>query len=356
MHATTVGVDLAKNVFELAISEGPGRPLRRERLSRARFARFFANFPPCLIVMEACGSAHHWGRRLQALGHEVRLLHARYVRAYVRRNKTDAADAAALIEAVRNPELRAVPVKSVEQQQLLQLHRLREQLKRTRTGRINLLRGQLREFGLVVPQGRVRGLAAIRAALEDADNGLPDALRPWIAQTLEEIGELGARMKQLEATLARAVSAQPAIEALTQIDGIGPLSATATWASVGDIQRFPSGRHFASFIGLTSREDSSAERRRLGRISKRGDTYLRTNYVHGARAVLNAASAHRRAGHPLSALAAWALQVEARRGRHKATVALANKLARIVWATWRYGRPYDGNWARRPATATAVAA
>lgn len=354
MHATTVGVDLAKNVFELAISEGPGRPLRRERLSRVRFARFFANFPPCLIVMEACGSAHHWGRYLQGLGHEVRLLHARYVRAYVQRNKTDAADAAALIEAVRNPELRAVPVKSIEQQQLLQLHRLREQLKRTRTRRINLLRGQLREFGLVVPQGRVRGLAAVRAALEDADNGLPDALRPWIAQTLEEIGELGARMKQLEAALERTTAAQPVIKALTQIDGIGPLGASATWATVGDIQRFPSARHYASFVGLTSQEHSSAERRHLGRISKRGSPYLRTLYVHGARAVLSAASAHRRAGRPLSELAEWALQVEARRGRNKATVALANKLARIIWATWRHGRRYDGNWARRTVTSAAA--
>ena len=349
MHATTVGVDLAKNVFELAISEGPGRPLRRERLSRARFARFFANLPPSLIVMEACGSAHHWGRHLQRLGHEVRLLHARYVRAYVRRDKTDAADAAALIEAARNPGLRAVPVKSVEQQQLLQLHRLREQLKRTRTSRINLLRGQLREFGIVVPEGLTRGRAAICTALEDADNGLPDALRPWIAETLEEITSLGKRMKQLESALERAVSAQPAIQTLTQIDGIGPLGATATWATVGDIQRFPSGRHYASFVGLTSQEHSSAERRRLGRISKRGDTYLRTVYVHGARSVLNAATAHRRAGRPLSALAEWALQVEARRGRNKATVALANKLARIVWATWRHGRRYDGNWGRRAA-------
>ena len=347
MHATTVGVDLAKNVFQLAISEGPDRPLRRERLSRARFERFFVNFPPSRIVMEACGSANHWGRKLQALGHEVRLLHARDVHRYVRRNKTDAADAAALLEATRNPELCPVPVKTIEQQQLLQLHCLREQLKRTRTQRINLLRGQLREFGITIPQGLARGRAAIRAALEEAENGLPHRLRPLVAETLEEISVLSDRMKRLEAMLEQAVKDYPVAKQLVRIDGIGPLAATATWAKVGCIERFPSGRHYASFLGLTAREDSSAERRRLGRISKLGDTYLRTLYVHGARSLLNAAAQKRRAGHPLSALAEAALQLEARRGFNKATVALANKLARIVWATWRHGRVYDGNWARR---------
>lgn len=353
MHATTVGVDLAKNVFQLAIAEGSDRPLRRERLSRARFERFFVNFPPSLIVMEACGSAHHWGRKLQALGHEVRLLHAKSVRAYIDRNKTDAADAAALVEAVRNPRLRPIPVKTVEQQQLLQLHALREQLKRTRTQRINLLRGQLREFGIAIPQGLARGRAAIRAALEEAENGLPHMLRPLIAEGLEEITALSERMKRLEAMLERSVRDYPVAQQLLQIDGIGPLGASATWAKVGAIERFPSGRHYASFLGLTAREHSSAERRRLGRISKLGDTYVRTLYVHGARSVIVAAVRKRRAGHPLNALAEWALEVEARRGRNKATVALANKLARIVWATWRYGRSYDGNWARRSNAAAA---
>jgi transposase len=252
MHATTVGVDLAKNHFELAIREGEGPGLRRERLTRQRFVRFFGNFPPSLIVMEACGSAHHWGRWLSAQGHQVWLLPAQYVRAYVRRNKTDAADAAALVEAARCAQLRPVPLKSIEQQQLQQLHRVREQLLRTRTARMNLLRGQLREFGVVVPVGLARGRAAI-----------------------------------------------------------------------GEIERFPSGRHLASWLGLTAREHSSASSRRLGRISKQGDAHLRT----------------------------WALATAQRCGPNKATVALANKLARIIWATWRHGRRFDGNWGETPLAA-----
>jgi len=345
MHATTVGVDLAKNRFELAIREGEGRVLRRERLSRQRFARFFGNFPPSLIVMEACGSAHYWSRALQAQGHEVRLLPAQYVRAYVKRNKTDAADAAALLEAARCPELRVVPVKSVEQQQLQQLHRIREQLKHTRTQRINLLRGLLREFGITVPVGLARGRSAVREALECADNGLPDLLRPMIAETLQEITALSERITRLEATLTALTRPDPIVQRLLELPGVGLLGASALRAAVGDIQRFPSGRHFASWLGLTASERSSGERRRLGRISKQGDIYLRTLLVHGARSALCAAAKAQREGRALDRLRTWALATEQRRGRNKATVALANKLARIIWATWRYQRPFNGDWA-----------
>ena len=345
MHATTVGIDLAKNRFELAIREGDGQPLRRERLSRQRFVRFFGNFPPSLIVMEACGSAHYWARVLQAQGHAVRLLPAQYVRAYVRRNKTDAADAAALIEAARAAELREVPVKTVEQQQLQQLHRLREQLMRTRTQRINLLRGLLREFGITVPVGLARGRLAVRAALESADNGLPDLLRPAMAETLQEISALSERIACLEASLAAQTRTDPVVQHLLRLPGVGLLGASALRAAVGDIQRFPSGRHFASWLGLTAREHSSGERRRLGRISKQGDSYLRTLLVHGARSALCAAVRAQRDGRPLDRLRTWALATEQRRGRNKATVALANKLARVIWATWRYQRTFIGDWA-----------
>lgn len=347
MNATTVGVDLAKNRFELAIRVGEDQPLRRERLSRQRFARFFGNFPPSLVVMESCGSAHFWARTLQAQGHEVRLLPAQYVRAYVRRNKTDAADAAALLEAARAPELHPVPVKSVEQQQLQQLHRAREQLKSTRTRRINLLRGMLREFGIAVPVGLARGRTAVREALESADNGLPDLLRPMIAETLQEITALSERIARIEATLAALTRSDPVVQCLLELPGVGLLGATALRAAVGDIQRFPTGRHFASWLGLTAREHSSAETRRLGRISKQGDSYLRTLLVHGARSALCAAARARSQGRPLDRLRLWALATEQRRGRNKATVALANKLARIIWATWRYQRPFNGDWSAR---------
>jgi transposase len=348
MDATTVGVDLAKNRFELAIAGRPGEPLRRERLSRARFARFFANHPPCQIVMEACGSAHHWARTLQALGHQVRLLPAQYVRAYVRRNKTDAADAAALLEAARCPELREVPAKTVEQQQLQHLHRMREQLKSTRTQRINLLRGLLREFGIPVPVGLARGRAAVREALEYADNGLPHPLRPAIAETLQEITALSERIARLEATITELTRTDPVVQRLLTLPGVGLLGATALRAAVGDIQRFPSGRHLASWLGLTAREHSSAETRRLGRISKQGDVYLRTLLIHRARSALNAAAKAQREGRPLDRLRHWALATEHRRGRNKATVAFANKLARVIWATWRYQRTFNGD--RSPAT------
>jgi transposase len=339
-----VGVDLAKSHFELVVSDARSRMQRRERLTRTAVARFFANFPPSLVVMEACGSAHYWARTLQAQGHEVRLLPAQYVRAYVRRNKTDAADAAALIEAARCADIRPVPIKSVDQQVLQQLHRLREQCKNTRTARINLLRGMLREFGIFIPVGIERGLYAVREALESAENGLPDVLRPLVQDTLQEMATLKQRIEQIERQLQELTREDPIVRQLQQIPGVGLLIATAMRAAVGDIQRFPSGRHLACWLGITAREHSSGEQRRLGPISKQGDVYLRTLLVHGARSALQAAQRAAQAGRPLDRLRAWALQTQQRCGCNKATVALANKLARIIWATWRYQRPFDGNW------------
>jgi transposase len=344
MNATTIGVDLAKNRFELAVADAQHRVQRRERLSRRQFERFFGNFPASRIVMESCGSAHYWARTLRQLGHEVELLPAQYVRAYVKRNKTDAADAAALIEASRCAEIRRVPVKSLEHQLIQQLHRVRSQWMGTRTARINQLRGCLREFGLVVPQGAARGLAQIREQLALADNGLPDALRPMMAEILSEIAELEERAKAAEHQLKALTHEDLIVQRLLCIPGIGLLTATALRAAIVDIQRFPSGRYLASWLGLTARESSSGERRRLGRISKRGDVYLRTLLIHGARAVLNAALATDKRGRSLDRLRAWAVTTERRCGYNKATVALANKLARIAWATWKHQRLFNGNW------------
>ena len=340
MDATTVGVDLAKNVFEIALADERGAIVERQRLSRARFDRFFANRPACRIVMEACGSAHHHARRLSSQGHEVVLLPAQYARAYVRRNKTDAADAAALIEAARCADIRPVPIKSVDQQALQQLHRLRSQWMAARTARINFLRGSLREFGVSVPVGARRAIQAVRDALATADNPVPVLLHPSLLELLAEIDSLEQRCKRIDRELARLNEHDPIVERLLKIPGIGPLTATALRASVIDVQRFPSARHFASWLGLTSREHSSGERRRLGRISKQGDPYLRTLLIHGARAVLLAARTAQRRASSLDRLRTWALDVQERRGHNKATVALANKLARIVWATWRHDRDF----------------
>jgi transposase len=291
--------------------------------------------------MEACGSAHHHARRLTTQGHEVVLLPAQYARAYVRRNKTDAADAAALIEAARCPDIRPVPIKSAEQQALQQLHRLRSQWMGARNSRISFLRGCLREFGIGIPLGPKRAVEAVRAALANPSSPVPSVLHARLIELLEEIRALEQRCQQIDRDLARLHCQDPVVERLLQIPGVGPLTATALRASVVDIQRFPSARHFASYLGLTSRERSSGERRRLGRITKQGDPYLRTLLIHGARSVLLAArSAQRRAG-TLDRLRNWALDVQQRRGHNKAAVALANKLARIVWATWRHDRNFS---------------
>jgi transposase len=341
MNATTVGVDLAKNVFEIALADERGHIVERQRLNRARFERFFVNRPACRIVMEACGSAHHHARRLGSQGHEVVLLPAQYARAYVRRNKTDAADAAALIEASRCPDIRAVPIKSVDQQALQQLHRLRSQWMATRTRRLNFLRGCLREFGICIPAGAQRAIQAVRDALSAQYPAVPPLLHSSLLELLAEIDSLEQRCRHIDRELARLNQHDPIVERLLKIPGVGPLTATALRASVGDVQRFPSGRHFASWLGLTSREHSSGERRRLGRISKQGDPYLRTLLIHGARAVLLAARSAQRRGRSHDRLRTWALELQERCGHNKATVALANKLARIVWATWRHERDFS---------------
>lgn len=268
----------------------------------------------------------------------------------MRRSKTDAADAAALIEAVRCCEIRPVPVKSVDQQVLLQLHRLREQYKLTRNARMNLLRAALRELGMPIPVGLQRGLHALRNAVHTSPSEVPKVLTEVCARVLQEIEQLQQGMTDLETTLRDLTRQDPVVRDLMTIPGVGLLIATALRATVGDIERFPSGRHFACWLGLTAREYSTGERRRLGRISRRGDVYVRSLLVNGARSALLAANrASTQGGQRLDRLRTWALQTQHRCGLNKATVALANKLARIVWATWRYQRPFNGHWPDRAA-------
>jgi transposase len=331
VERTTVAVDLAKSVFQIAVSHKPGKVSATHRLRRGQFPLFFAQHPNALVVMEACGSAHYWGRKLQGMGHEVVLLPPSQVSGYVRRNKTDAADSKALLEAARNEAIRPVPIKSVAQQILASLHRMRSGWMKTRTARINALRGALRELGLVIPVGAARVVPAIMIAVEDAESGVPDALRTTLYETCREIRELEQRIKVATRQLEELGRQFPAYERLLTIPGIGPLTATALLAFVGDVRRFPSSRHLASYLGLTPREMSSGLRRHLGRISKCGDRYLRTLLVHGARSVLFSSRRY----HDPERLRVWALEVEKRSGFNKATIALANKLARIVWAVWR---------------------
>lgn len=341
MHATTVAIDLAKDVFQLTFADAEHRILARKRLTRLAFARALDNVPPLRVVMEACGSAHYWARRLAQRGHDVVLLPAHQVKPYVLRRKTDRTDADALLEADRCGGLRGVPVKTPEQQGVQGLHRLREHHKAQRTASMNTLRGLLREFGLVIPMGATRVRPAALAALADGDNELPMALRHALADVLAHIEHHEAAMARIEVALREFAARDTRSQRLQQASGVGVITATAMSASIGDFDRFPSGRHFASALGLTPREHSSGSSRRLGRITKRGDSYLRMLLIHGARAALRSAVVAERKGTPLDRTQTWALALAARVGHNKAAVALANKTARRLWAAEHHRRPFD---------------
>ncbi len=333
MEGTTIAVDLAKSVFEVAVANDRGQIVERKRYGRASFRRCLETRPASRVVMEACGTAHYWGRLAQEHGHRVTLLPPNYVRPFVRRNKTDQADAEALVDASRAERIPAVPVKRAEQQALIALHRIREQWMSTRTARINALRGLLREHGLNLPCGAQSAVLAIPALL-DSSTELPAALRRVLGSVREEIRASEDRIAEVDRELGNLAAADPVCQQLQTIPGIGQLAATALVGTVGHIHAFRRGREFASWLGLTPREYSSGGRRRLGHISKRGDRYLRLLLTHGGRAVVLAAARRQRAGRPLPRLYEWALEVRARSHFNKAIVAVANKLARLVWAVW----------------------
>jgi transposase len=338
MNATTIGVDIAKSVFQVSVANQAGRIVERRRLSRAQYARFLAQQPPAEIVMESCASAHHWARTARQHGHRPCLLHAQYVRPYVRRNKTDAADADALVRARRDPELKAIPVKSTDQQALQGLHRIRRQWLATRTQRINLARGLLAEFGITLP----RGSSAIAKRLRSASEAIPEVLATALTPLLEEIVDLEAKIKGIDRQLRSIAQGNVDAQRLMTIPGIGVTIATAMLASVPDIHTFRRARQFGAWLGLTPREYSSGQTRYRAGISKRGDTYLRMLLIHGARSAL--LRAHWQAARPeakLTQLQRWALELERRTHHNTATVALANKMARIVWAVWTRGEDYQ---------------
>ena len=332
---TRIGVDIAKSVFEVAVSDRPGRVVRTVRLGRGKFLEFLAQQPSARVVMEACGSAHYWARRIEQLGHGVVLLPPHQVRPYVKRNKTDRTDAKGILEASRNEDIHAVPIKTVPQQVLTSLHRLRQAWMAQRTARLNTLRGLLRELGVFIPLGAEQVVPAVWGLVEDADSELPDALRSLFAEACHEIRQIEARIKQTERQLESMAEQLPAVLYLLTIPGIGLLTATALVAFIGDVHRFPSGRHLASYLGLTPREFSSGLKRYLGRISKRGDSYLRTLLIHGARSVLQ----HAKTRQP-DPFRVWAHKLSKTHVHNKAAVAVANKLARIVWAVWSRHQPY----------------
>jgi transposase len=338
MNATSIGVDLSKSVFQVSLANAAGRIVERKRLSRAQYERFLAEQPTVEIVMEACGTAHHWARTARMYGHEPCLLHAQYVRPYVRRNKTDAADADALLRARRDPDLKPVPVKSIDQQALQGLHRIRQQWVATRTQRINLARGLLAEFGIALPAGA----AGIVRRLHEIVDRVPATLVTALTPILDEISTLEARIKEIDRQLTAIAKANADTQRLLTIPGVGVIIATAMVGSVADIHSFQRARQFAAWLGLTPREHSSGPTRHLGRISKRGDSYLRMLLTHGARSAL--LLAHRQAAkaeQSLTQLQHWALELEQRTHHNTTTIALANKMARLIWVTWTRAQDYD---------------
>ena len=338
MKRRSLGIDLAKNCFQVSVSISDGSVVERHRFNRAQFTEFMAQSPTSRVLFEACGTAHHWARTCRELGHQVELLPAQHVRPYRRGNKNDRRDADALLEAGRCDDIVPVPIKNEAQQTVIQLHRLREQWKTTRTARINSLRGALREFGVDLPVGAVN---AIKHAPRHLD-ALPGHLRSALHAVLQEIEALQLRLLAIERSLEEIAADNAAVKRLRQIEGIGLLNATAMVATAGSASHFPSGRHFAAWLGITPRESSSGYQRNLGRITKRGDVYLRTLLIHGARSVLaRAKQLHRIDPARLSRLQQWGLQLQRRVGHNKAAVALANKLARICWAVWRTETRYQ---------------
>jgi transposase len=348
MATVTIAVDLAKNVFEIAIAGRAGAVQHRKRMSRPQFESFWATQPPCRVVMEACASAHFWARFLQSRGFSPVLLPPAYVSPYRRRSKTDRADCEAILEADRCAGIHPVSIKSEDQQALLALHRVRSQWLQTRTSRINAMRGFLSEFGIIAPLGAKRFINELPALLAKRSE-LPPRVRIALNELWAEVRDIESRIEVVERELEAYAAVEPVVQALLRIPGIGILAATALFATVGNIHTFKSGRQLACWLGLTPRESSSGGRRRLGAISKQGDSYLRMLRIHGARSALNAATRTANANRPVSHLQTWALERADKPHRNKAAVALANKMARTVWAVWRHERDFDGNHAANAA-------
>ena len=325
MKITTIGIDLAKNIFQIHGVDQHGKVAVRKPLKRSEMLPYFAHLPPCLIGMEACGSAHHWARTLQGFGHTVKLMAPQFVKPYVKTNKNDRADAEAICEAVTRPTMRFVSIKNVEQQAILCVHRARQGFVKARTAQANQIRGLLSEFGIVIPQGIHSVMKQIPEILEDGENELPGAFRQLIARLTDNLKEMDRQVNELEKQINLWHRQNEASRKLADIPGIGPITASAIVATVGKAQEFKNGRQLAAWMGLVPRQKSSGGKQNLLGISKRGDTYLRTLLIHGARSVIYHASHNLEPDN-------WLNKLVVRRNKNIAAVGLANKNARIIWA------------------------
>jgi transposase len=330
MQVSTIGLDLAKSVFQLHGADARGKAVLAKRLRRGAVLGFLAALPPCVVAMEACGTAHCWAREIARFGHTVRLLPPQYVRPYVKRHKNDAADAEAICEAMQRPTMRFVPVRTEEQQGLLVVHRVREMLVRQRGQLINALRGHLAEFGIVAPQG-ARKVSELTSRLADpGDEMIPATARAVLQVLVDHLRETGRRIDELDARPHTLAKEDEVCRRLTTIPGVGPITATALAATIADAKAFASGRHLAAWLGLVPRQRSSGAKERLGGISKAGDGYLRRLLVQGAQALLRW---HSRA-------TPWVEGLLQRRPVNVVAVAIADKTARITCAVMAKGEAY----------------
>lgn len=343
MQITTLGLDIAKSVFQVHGEDASGKIVVQKRLRRAQVEAFFATLPRCRVGIEACGSSHHWARTLRDLGHEVRLIPAAYVKPFVKRNKNDARDAAAICVALGRPDMRFVPIKSIEQQAARGLERARELLVKQRTQLMNCARGLLAELGIVAAQGR-RGFAALAAQLHADDAAVPPVLREAVLRLLQQIDQLDTAIEAMERQILAAARNHPVMRRLVSVPGIGGLTAHAVVSAIGDGRQFGSARDFAAWCGLTPRECSSGGKLRQGGISRQGDNRLRKLFALGAATIMRNARARTDRASP------WQRGILARRPMKVAVLAQAAKNARIAWAVLVSGETY-----RRPMAQSAAA-
>lgn len=335
MKITTAGLDIAKAVFHLVGVNHMGRLIKKKQLRRRQVLAYTAKLEPCTIALEACGGAHYWAREFQAQGHQVKLIAPQYVKPFVKGNKNDYNDAEAIAEAAQRPTMRFVPLKSTAQQDVQNLHRQRERLKKERTALVNQVRGLLAEYGLVINKGVTAVRRDLPLMLEDAENGLTPLAREVFSELLDELRALEERLKRCERRIEAVNQQNETCRRLDEILGVGAITASATYAAAGQGKDFVNGRHFSAWLGLVPGQHSSGGKSVLLGISKRGNAYLRTLYIHGARSVL------RHSAHKEDRFSRWAQAVLARRGHNRACVAVANKLARIAWVVLAKGERYS---------------